>query len=402
MEIKNGRCTDFLRDFISIFDGQYLVYHSGQVDVNTWYERWDEEFQKDKVFYLIGSGNDGDYTDDLLIEMDKILNFFVEKNIDKSKVIFMTSNLNLNYGLSNLQNIVKKEGIRLIRDWDNVIEQIKTEKVSEIKFCPYFYNVGDHPLDADSLAQLEYHADINNSFQKLFCATMWSMRVSNDILHTHLYESNLIKDLWEIRDEDIGYVSYGLRGRLFNEDSWQPSIKSYGEHEYVGDWREGGDRVVANYIIRSFINLVVESACDYTVEDEDQYFFKENQQYYRSRMTSTLFTEKIMFPMLLKRPFLIWGGYGCLDALKDLGFKTFDKIFDESYQYERDAHKRCFMITEQLVKLKDKNRDELFEIYHSVEDRLKYNQELLFKNYSNNSYYIGKYIYKKLKGLNLC
>ena len=40
----------------------------------------------------------------------------------------MTSNLNLNYGLSNLQNIVKKEGIRLIRDWDNVIEQIKTEK----------------------------------------------------------------------------------------------------------------------------------------------------------------------------------------------------------------------------------------------------------------------------------
>ena len=52
--------------------------------------------------------NDGDYTDDLLIEMDKILNFFVEKNIDKSKVIFMTSNLNLNYGLSNLQNIVKR------------------------------------------------------------------------------------------------------------------------------------------------------------------------------------------------------------------------------------------------------------------------------------------------------
>ena len=71
---------------------------------------------------------------------------------------------------------------------------------------------------------------------------MWSMRVSNDILHTCLYESNLIKDLWEIRDEDIGYVSYGLRGRLFNEDLPKLSIKSYGEHEYVGDWREGGDR----------------------------------------------------------------------------------------------------------------------------------------------------------------
>ena len=35
-------------------------------------------------------------------------------------------------------------------------------------------------------------------------------------------------------------------------------------------------------------------------------------------------------------------------------------------------------------------------MYHSVEDTLKYNQELLFNNY-NNSYYIGKYIYEKLK-----
>ena len=119
-------------------------------------------------------------------------------------------------------------------------------------------------------------------------------------------------------------------------------------------------------------------------------------------MTSTLLTEKTMFPILLKRPFLIWGGYGCLDALKDLGFKTFDKIFDETYQYERDANKRCFMITDQLVKLKDKGKDELLEMYHSVEDTLKYNQELLFNNYENNSYYIGKYIYEKLKGLDLC
>ena len=55
MEIKNGRCTDFLRDFISIFDGQYLVYQFLHGDVNTWYERWDEEIQKDKKFYVIGS-----------------------------------------------------------------------------------------------------------------------------------------------------------------------------------------------------------------------------------------------------------------------------------------------------------------------------------------------------------
>ena len=400
MEIKNARCTDFIRDFISIFDGQYLVYHNSWVNNAEWYNRWNQEIQENKKFYLIGSGNDGDYSDELLIEIDKILNFFSEKNIDKSKVVFMTGNLNLNYGLSILRNVAKKDGIRLIRDWDNVLKQIKTKSVKDIKFCPYIYNVGDHPID--HIKYIDYEKMSSNSFEKLFTATMWTMRVSNDILQSCLFQSNLIKDLWEIHQEDVGYVSYGLRGRLFTEDLNQPSTTSYGEHEYVGDWRESGDLVVVKYIVRSFINLVVESACDYTVMDEDQYYFKKTQQYYRSRLTSTLLTEKTMFPILLKRPFLIWGGYGCLDALKDLGFKTFDKIFDETYQYERDANKRCFMITDQLVKLKDKGKDELLEMYHSVEDTLKYNQELLFDNYENNSYYIGKYIYEKLKGLDLC
>ena len=68
----------------------------------------ESEIQENKKFYLIGSGNDGDYSDELLIEIDKILNFFSEKNIDKSKVVFMTGNLNLNYGLSILRNVGKK------------------------------------------------------------------------------------------------------------------------------------------------------------------------------------------------------------------------------------------------------------------------------------------------------
>ena len=105
MEIKNARCTDFIRDFISIFDGQYLVYHNSCVNNAEWYNRWNQEIQENKKFYLIGSGNDGDYSDELLIEIDKILNFFSEKNIDKSKVVFMTGNLNLNYGLSILRNV---------------------------------------------------------------------------------------------------------------------------------------------------------------------------------------------------------------------------------------------------------------------------------------------------------
>ncbi len=405
MQIEGSRCTNFLRDYISIFGGQYLVYHNGDTGASSenWKDRWDKEIVKGKKFYLVGSGNDGDYTDELLIEIDDILDFFKNKNIDTNSIIFMTSNLKLNYALDILKKVTEKSGIRKIDDWDNKITKIHTTKIKEIPLCPYIYNVGDHPLDYRRIIQYEeFHPEAK---EKLFTSMMWTARVSNDILHQGLYDSNLIKDMYHIHEDDVGFVSYGLRGRLFWEDKEvknPPKRLPHNEKEWVGDWKVGGDDIVVKYITRSFINLVVESACDFTVENEEQYFFKKTQQYYRSRLTSTLFTEKIMFPMLLKRPFLIWGGYGCLDALKDLGFKTFDKIFDESYQYERDAHKRLGMILNQLKDLSDKSKYDLLELYKSQEDILEHNQQLLIKNYENEGLSLGRYIYTQLKELNLC
>ena len=406
MQIENSRCTNFLRDYISIFGGQYLVYHNGDTGSSSenWKERWDKEIVKAKKFYIVGSGNDGDYNDELLIEIDDIFNFFENKNIDTSNVVFLTSNNKLNYGLDILKKVTEKNGIRKINDWDNKITKIHTTKLKEIPLCPYIYNIGDHPLDYSEIIQHESLQDTDEIKEKLFSATMWTARVSNDILHQGLYNSNLIKDMYDFHEDDVGFVSYGLRGRIFHEDKVDnPPKRVLGkENKWVGDWREGGDDVIMKYISRSFINLIVESNCDYTVENEDQYYFQESQQYYRSRLTSSYITEKTMFPMLLKRPFLIWGGYGCLDVLKNYGFKTFDRIFDESYQYERDAHKKVDMILKQLEELSEKSKYDLVELYKSVEDILEHNQQLLIQNYENKGLSLGKYIYTQLKELNLC
>tara|TARA_B100001250_G_scaffold281504_1_gene243782 strand:+ start:4575 stop:5801 length:1227 start_codon:yes stop_codon:yes gene_type:complete len=408
MQIEDSRCTNFLRDFISILGGQYLVYHNGDVVSSEWCKRWNKQIVKGKKFYIVGSGNDGDYNDELLIEIEEILDWFTQNQIDQDKVIFMTSNLNLSYGLSNLKDVVKRDGIRLIEKWDYVIKQFDTKDVSNIKFCPYIYNVGDHPLNYSKITQYESLQGTDEIKEKLFSATMWTARVSNDILHQALYDSNLIKDMYHIHEDDVGFVSYGLRGRFFWEDKKvknPPTIRPHtnlDKDEWVGDWKQGGDDVIVKYIAKSFINLIIESNCDYTVENESQYFFKGTQQYYRSRLTSSYITEKTIFPMLLKRPFLIWGGYGCLDALKELGFKTFDRIFDESYQYERDVHKRVDMILKQLEELSKKSKYDLVELYKSVEDILEHNQQLLIQNYQNQELNIGRYIYTQLKELNLC
>jgi len=159
MQIENSRCTNFLRDYISIFGGQYLVYHNGDTGSSSenWKERWDKEIVKAKKFYIVGSGNDGDYNDELLIEIDDIFNFFENKNIDTSNVVFLTSNNKLNYGLDILKKVTEKNGIR----------KITLKYVHDNKICGfYFYDRNNGSISA-AKGDLSIH--INNiilSFDK--------------------------------------------------------------------------------------------------------------------------------------------------------------------------------------------------------------------------------------------
>ena len=110
MQIENSRCTNFLRDYISIFGGQYLVYHNGDTGSSSenWKERWDKEIVKGKKFYIVGSGNDGDYNDELLIEIDDIFNenLYFEPLTDPNNI---ENNIDIRIAINN----VKSESLKL-------------------------------------------------------------------------------------------------------------------------------------------------------------------------------------------------------------------------------------------------------------------------------------------------
>jgi hypothetical protein len=59
------------------------------------------------------------------------------------------------------------------------------------------------------------------------------------------------------------------------------------------------------------------------------------------------FTEKILRPIALAQPFLLVGSHGGLDYLKSYGFKTFESIWDESYDSITDPYKRL----ESIIKI---------------------------------------------------
>ena len=88
------------------------------------------------------------------------------------------------------------------------------------------------------------------------------------------------------------------------------------------------------------------------------------------------FSEKTFKPIYQCQPFLLVSSKGSLKKLKDLGYQTFDRWWDESYDECDDYIERVDKITDILVKLKSKSFDEL----KTMKQEMK---SLLIDNYNN-------------------
>jgi hypothetical protein len=91
----------------------------------------------------------------------------------------------------------------------------------------------------------------------------------------------------------------------------------------------------------------------------------------------TLFiTEKTVRPMLLKKPFIIMGSRNFLAYLKQMGFKTFDKYWDEGYDFY-EGKDRYLNILKLIDSLATKSIFDLNKIYEDMQEILDHNYNLL-------------------------
>lgn len=89
-------------------------------------------------------------------------------------------------------------------------------------------------------------------------------------------------------------------------------------------------------------------------------------------------TEKIFKPIVALRPFLLVAAPGNLRYLRSYGFKTFSNWIDESYDDEKDNHKRLIMITEQLKLLCGKSSKQLQVMHNEMLPVLIHNKTHMF------------------------
>ena len=102
----------------------------------------------------------------------------------------------------------------------------------------------------------------------------------------------------------------------------------------------------------------------------------------------SFYTEKIVKPILARRLFIVYSGQYYLHNLRELGFKTFDGIIDESYDLEPDVEIRGRMIYKQIQFLDQHPQEQILEqikpiVEHNYNLMMNTNWELsLFKKFT--------------------
>jgi hypothetical protein len=84
-------------------------------------------------------------------------------------------------------------------------------------------------------------------------------------------------------------------------------------------------------------------------------------------------TEKTWKAIVNQRPFMILGSMRSLSLLKDMGFKTFDKWWDESYDLKENTGDRIDGIVDQLVKLSTLSETDLLTLENEMLPTVSYN-----------------------------
>lgn len=84
-------------------------------------------------------------------------------------------------------------------------------------------------------------------------------------------------------------------------------------------------------------------------------------------------TEKTLKPIMYKQPFIILGPKKSLFYIKQLGFKTFEDIWDESYDLIEDNMERLYSVINLIESISKKSEEEKLEISKKVKDIVEYN-----------------------------
>jgi len=133
---------------------------------------------------------------------------------------------------------------------------------------------------------------------------------------------------------------------------WVDKLTKHRSSILEGNPNEHDSKYQANFLQLALWNVVTETVGEYPY---------------------SYFTEKTWKAVLTKRPFILLGGHHSLNQIKNLGFKTFDRWIDESYDNQKYFAGRCDVALRALSKFCHYDQNQLQNIALEMQDILEYN-----------------------------
>lgn len=326
-----------------------------------------EDIKNEKAFLLVDSSFEG-YHDDWIFE------FFHtecgERNINPNYIIFVTGNSIVEECYSDwLKNNPQKKNIKVV-------------PYSHFEFDTYLLSNDLPPGNDNFPPTFEEHIEYKSKNKIVsFCNLNKKPRRHRINFYSLLHKNNLLKDgLVSMNDfhESIEFCDYKLTDEETNEIKKTLPSLIYDTSNETYD---------PNYYVTRFNDKVC----------LDTFFSVISEAQYEDTQRTIFLSEKIFKVMMCSHPFMVLGNKHSLKELKKLGYKTFDKWIDESYDEMSDCERFEKIIDnlKKIVSIKDK-----ISWFKEMEDVIKHNRNQIKINTTKNISYAFNSVYSYFNEFN--
>jgi hypothetical protein len=192
---------------------------------------------------------------------------------------------------------------------------------------------------------------IETKFKNLYCNYNVKSKYHRGMLMDKLFQTNLFdygKNSWRINDQSSYNFKFWVEENI--------KIDDYGGDEFTGYYT---DKFLN---LNSFINVVGE-----TLYNNQDIFI----------------TEKTFKCILIEQPFICLSSQYFHKHLSDLGFKLYEEIFDYGFDCELELEDRVDGIINNLLKIKNKDYNVLYE---KIKEKVVYNKYHAIKIIENDEF----------------
>jgi len=302
-------------------------------------------------------------------------------------------------------------------DWfklfpDEVLSRVQNYQLRVL----FFYSEGDNPNRIDE--HLTDQCWRNNVPREQVLFVSANSAATNIPYFAHFVDDEL---LYNFRNRKIKPVEYheSYRGKKFTALSrvhkswrantmariWEPGLHTQGYFSYntdiSTDTPEDNPIEVDNFdnlreITELFLSNAPYNADNLTSSQHNDHTLSVIDHFNNSYLNIVLethmdvdqsngvfLTEKVFKAIKNAQPFIIFGAAGSLQQLRDIGYRVFDSVIDNSYDQEPNTSRRWEQAINLTLNLINLNNKQLYDFYRACREDLIHNQQLFLSDKSS-------------------